>query len=374
MTHRIVVLGAGYAGLTAANRIAHQVRHAQVTLVNARAQFVERIRLHQIAAGQQPREHALRERLRGAGVELVIGRVQAIDPDRRQVSLDNDTVGSDTVCYDTLVYALGSAADTGSVAGVAEHALTVADLDSARELRKRVPDLAAERGVLAVVGGGLTGIETATELAETYSELRVHLVTVGRPGAWLSARGRAHVHRVFDRLGIEVHTGAMVTRVRRDVVVLADGRTLGAGLTVWATGFVVPALAAQSGLSVDGHGRILVDQTLRSRSHPEIYAVGDSATAHRAGGQELRMACGTALPTGQCAADAIAARLTGREPRPLKFRYVIQCISLGRRDGLIQFVHADDSPHEMVLTGRSAARFKELVVRGALWTTQRPIR
>lgn len=367
MTHRIVVLGAGYAGLTAANRIAHKVRHAHVTLVNARAQFVERIRLHQVAAGQQPCEHALRECLRGPGVELVIGRAQALDPERRQVQLDNATVG-----YDTLVYALGSAADTGSVAGAAEHALTVADLDSARELRKRVPDLAAERGVLAVVGGGLTGIETATELAETYPALRVQLVTAGQPGGWLSARGRAHLHRAFDRLGIEVQIGARVTRVRRDAVVLADGRTLGAGLTVWATGFIVPALATQSGLAVDGHGRILVDHTLRSRSHPEIYAVGDSAAARRVDGQELRMACGTALPTGQCAADAITARLGGREPTPLRFRYFIQCISLGRGNGLIQFVHADDSPHEMVLTGRSAARFKELVVRGALWSAQRP--
>ncbi len=372
MTHRIVVLGAGYAGLTAANRIAHQVRDAHVTLVNARAQFVERIRLHQIAAGQQPREHALRECLRGAGVELVIGRAQALDPERRQVQLDQSTVDHTTVGYDTLVYALGSAADTGSVAGAAEHALTVADLDSARELRKRVPDLAAERGVLAVVGGGLTGIETATELAETYPALRVQLVTAGELGGGLSARGRAHLQRVFDRLGIEVHTGARVTRVRPDAVVLADGRTIGAELTVWATGFVVPALATQSGLAVNGHGRILVDHTLRSRSHPEIYAVGDSAAARRVGGQELRMACGTGLPTAQCAADAITARLGGREPKPLKFRYVIQCISLGRRDGLIQFVHADDSPHEMVLTGGSAARFKELVVRGALWSAQRP--
>ena len=203
MTHRIVVLGAGYAGLAAANRIAGRARQAQVTLVNARAQFVERVRLHQVAAGQRVRGYPLRERLRGTGVELVIGQVQALDLDRRQVRLDSAT-GAATVVYDTLVYALGSAAETTHVPGVTEHALSVADLDSARELGKRVPDLAAERGVLAVVGGGLTGIETATELAETYPQLRVRLVTAGQPGGWLSARGRAHLRRVFDRLGIEV--------------------------------------------------------------------------------------------------------------------------------------------------------------------------
>jgi len=362
VTHRIVVLGAGYAGLTAANRIAGQARHAQVTLVNARAQFVERVRLHQVAAGQRVREYPLRERLRGTGIQLVIGRVHALDPDRRQVQLD-----SATVAYDTLVYALGSAADSSPVA---EHAYPVAELDSARELGKRVPDLAAERGVLAVVGGGLTGIETATELAESYPQLRVRLVTAGQPGGWLSARGRAHLHRVFDRLGIEVRPGATVTHVGPDGVVLADGATIGAGLTVWATGFAAPALARQAGLAVDANGRILVDDTLRSRSHPEIYAVGDSAAARRAGGQLLRMSCATGLPTGQCAAAAITARLAGRRPSPLRFRYVIQCISLGRRDGLIQFVHPDDSPHEKVLTGRAGARVKELVVRGALLATR----
>jgi len=366
VTHRIVVLGAGYAGLAAANRIAGQARHTQVTLVNARAQFVERVRLHQVAAGQQLREHPLRERLRGTGIQLVIGRVHALDLDRRQVRLDSATEAA-TVAYDTLVYALGSAADSSRVA---EHAYPVADLDSARELGKRVPDLAAERGVLAVVGGGLTGIETATELADTYPQLRVRLVTAGQPGGWLSARGRAHLRRVFDRLGIEVQSGATVTGVGPDGVVLADGARIGAGLTVWATGFVAPALARQAGLAIDTTGRILVDDTLRSRSHPEVYAIGDSAAAHRAGGQLLRMSCATGLPTGQCAAAAITARLAGRRPSPLRFRYVIQCISLGRRDGLIQFVHPDDSPHDRVLTGRAAARVKELVVRGALLATR----
>jgi NADH:quinone reductase (non-electrogenic) len=369
VTHRIVVLGAGYAGLSAANRIAGHARHAQVMLINARSHFVERVRLHQIAAGQQPREYPLRERLRGTGIQLVIGHVQALDPDRRQVHMDSATEAA-TVDYDTLVYALGSAADTSQVPGVTAHALSVADLDSARELGKRVPDLAAERGVLAVVGGGLTGIETATELAESYPQLRVRLVTAGQPGGWLSARGRAHLRRVFDRLAIDVRPDTMVTKVGPDGVMLADGTMIDAGLTVWATGFVAPALARQAGLAVDGNGRILVDETLRSRSHPEIYAVGDSAAAYRAGGQQLRMSCATGLPTGQCAAAAITARLAGREPSPLRFRYFIQCISLGRRDGLIQFVHPDDSPHDRVLTGRTAARCKELVVRGALLATR----
>jgi hypothetical protein len=73
-----------------------------------------------------------------------------------------------------------------------------------------------------------------------------------------------------------------------------------------------------------------------------------------------------------CAVKAIAARRAGRTPEPLKFRYVNQCISLGRRDGLIQFVDRFDRPKEAVLTGRAAALYKELVVRGAFYAERRP--
>jgi len=78
------------------------------------------------------------------------------------------------------------------------------------------------------------------------------------------------------------------------------------------------------------------------------------------------------MPAAQRAVVAITDRMAGREPRPLRFRYVNQCISLGRRDGLIQFVRADDDPREMVLTGRLAALYKEAIVRGALQAQRHP--
>ncbi|MGO4613698.1 hypothetical protein AB4305_05205 [Nocardia sp. 2YAB30] len=80
---------------------------------------------------------------------------------------------------------------------------------------------------------------------------------------------------------------------------------------------------------------------------------------------EERELVSLALPTGKYAADAAVARLRGVEPRPLRFRYLVQCLSLGRRDALLQFLHADDSPRRTVLTGRIAARVKEGIVRGA---------
>lgn len=353
MAEHIVVVGAGYAGLAAA-KLAAEWTDSRVTLVNARDRFVERVRLHQLASGQRLRDLPLTDLLKGTGVELVVDRVTGIDLDARKVVL---TTGA--LAYDRLIYALGSRADLGAVPGAAEHAYAVSTREDAEELAAAL----AHARAVAVLGGGLTGIEVAAELAESRPDLDVRLVTGGAFGQALSRKGGRHVARVFDRLGVEVRDHADVTEVRADGLVLATGELLAADVVVWTAGLTVPDLAARAGLAVDGRGRVVVDGSLTSVSHPEVLAVGDAAAIKRHDGLELRMACATGLPTAQKAVRGLARRLGGREPGPLGFRYYNQCVSLGRRDGLIQFVDADDRPRERVLTGRWAARYKELVVR-----------
>ncbi|MBB5955491.1 NADH dehydrogenase FAD-containing subunit [Saccharothrix tamanrassetensis] len=359
---RIVVIGAGYAGLAAA-KLAAKWTDAEVTLVNARDRFVERVRLHQLAAGQVLRDLPLADLLRGTGVDLVVDRVTAIDPQTRKITLTDGTLG-----YDRLVYAVGSHADLDSVPGVREHAHTVATREDAERLRT---DLAQARTV-AVVGGGLTGVEAAAELAESHPELTVVLVTGGVPGAALSEKARRYLHRTFARLGVEVRENAHVTSVDAEGLRLADGGRVPADTVVWTAGFRVPELAREAGFAVDHNGRVVVDQTLTSVSHPEVLAIGDAAAIRRPDGLELRMACATGLPTAQRAVRALADRMRGLEPKPFRFSYINQCISLGRRHGLIQFVRGDDSPREAVLTGRLAARYKEAVVRGTILFERHP--
>ncbi|MGH3762271.1 NAD(P)/FAD-dependent oxidoreductase [Actinophytocola sp.] len=362
MTH-IVVLGAGYSGQVAANLAARRC-DAEVTLVNDRDRFVERVRLHQFAAGQELRERKIADLLRGTGARLVVDRVTAIDTGTRTVRL----AAGDPIRYDTLIYALGSHTDLESVPGVAEHAYPVTGAEHALRLRVRV----ADGGTVTVVGGGLTGIEAATELAESNQDLKVRLLTGDVLGARLSERGRRYLRRTCARLGIEIRDEVQVAEVRADGVVLAGGEHVPSDFVVWTTGFTVPPLAREAGLAVDDHGRMLVDDTMRSVSDPDVYAVGDAASVRLKGGPELRMACATGLPSAQAAVRAIKARTAGRVPKPMRFRYVNQCISLGRKDGLIQFVRADDSPKEAVLTGRLAALYKEIIVRGALQVQRHP--
>jgi NADH:ubiquinone reductase (H+-translocating) len=362
MTPHIVVLGAGYSGLVAA-KLAARRTGSPVTLVNARETFVERVRMHQLASGEELPERPIKELLAGTGVEFVADRVVRIDSERKTVVLTGRELR-----YDVLIYALGSRADLDSMPGASDYAYTVADVDSARRLRDRL----ADGGSIAVVGGGLTGIEVATEVAEMHPDRTVRLVTSGKLGTALSDRGRRHLHRAFDRLGIERIEDARVELVDSNGLKLSDGERVDADIVIWTTGFQVSPLAAEAGFAVDANGRMQVDDTLRSVSHPDVYAIGDAAAVRRTTGQELRMACATGLPAAAHAVRSLTARLAGRETKPLRFRYINQCISLGRRDALIQFVRADDSPVNAVLTGRAAARYKETIVRSAYQVQRHP--
>ncbi|MFC9962750.1 NAD(P)/FAD-dependent oxidoreductase [Nocardia ignorata] len=368
MKHRIVVLGAGYAGANAAGRLAKRLHPADVdiTVVNADPEFVERVRMHQLAAGQDLRSRPLTEVFAGTGVRVRLGRVTAVDVDHKTVTVDD----GDEIVYDTMVYALGSIA-TADAPGAAEHAYDIAGKQSALRTRTRLASLGAGATVL-VVGGGLTGIEAATEIAEARTDLGVVLVARGGLGDWLSDKARRHLRAAFDRLGITVREHTDIARVLESGAVTCDGDVIHAEMTVWTAGFAVHPIPTATTLTVSDTGRIVVDETMRSISHPDFYAVGDAALAPGAGGDPLRMSCASGVPTAYQAADAIAARLTGRAVPRNEIGYTGQCISLGRRDAIVQWVTPDDRPKSSALTGRPAARLKEFVCKSAAWSVSHP--
>jgi NADH dehydrogenase len=372
MKHRIVVLGGGYVGGHAAGRLARRLHSddAEITLVNADPEFVERVRMHQLATGQDLPRRALSDICAGTGVTVRPARVTAVDVDRRTVGLV-DQHGTSEIAYDTLVYALGSTTADHGVPGVAEHAHSVAGKQEALRLRRRLLDLAAG-GTVLVVGGGLTGIEAATEIAEARPDLDVAIAARGGVGDWLGDKAQRHLRGVLDRLRITVHEHADVARVDETGVVTRAATRIPAQVVVWTAGFAVHPIAAATTLEVAATGQIVVDATMRSVSHPDVYAVGDAGLADGAGGRPLRMSCASGIPMAWQAADAIAARLTGRKVPQRTIGYSFQCISLGRRDGIIQFVTPDDQAKASAVTGRTGARIKEFVCAGAAWSVYHP--
>ncbi|MFC9592838.1 NAD(P)/FAD-dependent oxidoreductase [Streptomyces sp. NPDC056944] len=372
--HRIIVLGAGYTGAVAAGRLAKQLHREDVaiTLVNPEPDFVERVRLHQLAVGQELTRRPFSEMFAGTGVALKLAKVTAVDVDRKTVTVAaTNSAEHEELAYDTLVYALGSGWNDGGAAGTADHAHEISSRPGALRLRDRLAALEAGQSVV-VVGAGLTGLEAATEIAEARPDLDVALAARGALGDWLSPKGRQHVRKVVDGLGITAHEHTAVTAVDADRVTTGDGTTLPAAVTVWTTGFAVHPIARATTLEVTDTGRIVVDATMRSVSHPDVYAVGDAALAMGPGDKPLRMSCASGTPMAWQAADAIAARLTGGKLPKTAPRYFNQCISLGRREGLIQYVTADDRSVRAALTGRFAAGYKELICKGAAWGVANP--
>jgi NADH dehydrogenase FAD-containing subunit len=224
-----------------------------------------------------------------------------------------------------------------------------------------------------VVGGGLTGVEAVTEIAEAHEDLDVALAVRGELGDWLSPAGRRHLRATFDRLGITVHEHADVERVAAGEVRTVGGGTVPADVTVWTGGFAAHPVAAATALRVSPRGQIVVDGTMRSLSHPDVYAVGDSALADGPLGTPLRMSCASGIPMAWQAADSIAARLTGGKLPSTPLGYVHQCISLGRRDAVIQMVTPDDRARPAAPGGRLAAAYKELICRGAAYMVAHPL-
>ena len=272
--------------------------------------------------------------------------------------------------FDRLVYALGSTADTGPVPGAREHAFVLDSTSTAEDLRRALDRASpgassgASGGRVAVVGGGLTGVEVSTEIAEAYPALSVTLLSAGEVGGGLSVRGREYLLEALGRHGVELRERTRVEAVERGVLRTAGGEEVPADSVVWAAGFAVPDLARRSGLATDGRGRVLVDASLRSVSHANGFAAGDSAwPVEPVGSGPVRPSTYTATIIGAHAGGNVARELAGKPVKPLRFGYAIQSISLGRRDGLAQFTDGYDKPFGWVVTGRMAALIKESIER-----------
>ncbi|MFC0526977.1 NAD(P)/FAD-dependent oxidoreductase [Phytohabitans kaempferiae] len=354
--NRVVVVGGGYAGVMAANRLT-QRDDVSVTLINPRPNFVHRIRLHQLvgATGDAVvRYHdILADRVR-----LVVDTASRIDAAGRTVLLAN----GGTVPYDYLVYAVGSGSAVPSVPGAAQYAHGMAGLEEAQRLRA-VLDTTPTMAVVTVVGAGATGIEVAAELAAEGRTVTLVCGKVLHP--YLHPRIRRKFAKRLTKLGVTIidGPGAKVTAVRREAVLLADGRELPSTVTIWTAGLSVPDLAARSGLTTDTAGRLLTDETLTSIDDARIVAAGDSAAPSD---MPLRMSCQAANPLGAHAADTVLARIGGGQPKTIAIGFFGQCVSLGHGVATVQIASKNDIAKGFAVGGFLGAKIKSSSFSGLI--------
>ncbi|WP_327120668.1 FAD-dependent oxidoreductase [Nocardia sp. NBC_01730] len=345
----VVVVGGGYAGVMAANRV-RQRDDVTVTVINPRQVFVPRLRLHQLVSGTHDAVVDYQEVL-AEGVELVVDNATHIDATGRTVTL---TEGG-SIGYDYLIYAVGSLSGGPQVPGAAEFAYPVATLEAAQRLRSVLFDTPMTATV-TVVGGGPVGIETAAELAEQGRSVR--LVCGDAVGPYLHPSARRTARKYLTNLGVEVIEGpdTSVTAVRSGTVELGDGRTLASQVIIWAAGFGVPDLADRSGLRTDAAGRLLTDETLTSIDSDRIIAAGDASAPSDL---PFRMSAYIAGCLGAHAADTVLARIADERPAPIDLAFQAMCFSFGRGAGIFQLLQKDDTAKRLYFTGFMGRKLKE---------------
>jgi NADH dehydrogenase len=350
----ILVLVGGYGGVLAASRLAQLGRRARVTLISDRVELVHRVRLHEALAGRPFRRYPLRELL-PRGVHRVCARVTRVSAAERVVALGDGAA----LPFDYLLVTLGSRLDL-AVPGAGAHAAWLASPDAALAGAARLALLPAGAPVV-VIGGVLTAIETATEIAEAHPHLDVTMVA-RRLGPGLSAEAVAYLREALAEVGVRLDEGAEAVAVEPGAVAIARAAALPSALTVWAAGFAPAGPDLDTDLHRDDRGRLLVGADLRAAGCRDVFVAGDAAAPPPGLGFH-RMAVSTAMPMAAHAADGVAALVRGGDPDHLRFGHRGQCVSLGRRRALFQRSDPFDRPVGGIVTGRIAAMLKEAVCR-----------
>lgn len=372
---RIVIAGAGYAGLAAYLALRREIaaHRADVTVVNADDWQLLLPELPLYLTGTEGSESA-RLNLHHAvqpPAKLRVARIQRIDPQGKAVECAGP---AGRIAGDGLLIALGSVASDFGVAGVGEHAVSIGEWDDATKLRGQLLQKlgSSHLSSVAVVGGGFTGVEIAAALAErgrdAGSGLQVTLIGSGLLPAMPEAIQRVAA-TALDRLGVRFVRGR-ATAVEGGAVRLKDGQIVRAETTVWAVGVRANPLLAACGLPTNARGQAKVDAHLRVA--PGVFCAGDCAEvsdpdAHRA----IARTAQAALQEGPGAALNLIRELGGRPLLTVRPKERGFLVSLGRRNAAGTLSGIAVHGEEVALLKRVIERFHAFQVGGRMALAQR---
>lgn len=336
----VVIVGAGFAGLRAAQRLRRAP--ARITVLDRRNHHLFQPLLYQVAsAGLNPSDIAapIRRILRRQkNTTVLLGEVTAFDLAQRRV-----TLGDDALSYDFLIVAAGATDHYFGHDDWAPHAPGLKSLDDAVEIRNRVllafeaaecerdDAVRAEWLTFVVIGGGPTGVELAGALSEIarYTlardfrrfdprQARVILLEGGpRVLPAYGEKSSASAQRQLERLGVEVRTGALVTAIDMQSVQVG-GERIACRTVLWAAGVRASPLASALGVPLDRAGRVVVEPDLSLPGYPEVFVVGDLCSFVQDGKQVPGVAP-AAMQEGEHAARNILRRLAGQPSEPFSY-------------------------------------------------------
>jgi NADH dehydrogenase len=360
---RIVVLGGGFAGMEVVRGLERGLSDrpdVEILLVSEENYLLFTPLLPQVASSMVEPRHIIQPirdiRGRRRRFRFRRDRVLAIDLGMRVIRCAEGDIG-----YDRLVLALGGVTPTFGIPGVAEHALNYKTLGDALVVRDHVLDLAEHADhegdaarrrrllTVCVVGGGYTGVELVAELEDLFASYvvpRYRGIEPGDPRLMILEAGdeilrgvhpslAARARQKLWREGIEVRTGARVTRVLQGAVEVAGEGQIPVGLTVWAAGVAGHPVLGTLPVTKDRLGRIMVDRFLQIPAHPGVYGAGDAITVDGMPSASIPI-IPAALAHARLVAGNLVAELTGGRRRPIEFAPRGMLVSLGERDAVVQ--------------------------------------
>lgn len=357
---RIAILGAGYGGVHAARLLSKALRKRNdisILLVDKKPYHTLMTELHQVAGNRVEPESVLidlREILSASGVEIVTEEIKAIDFESQKLRAD-----SESCSYDYLIIDTGAEPAFFGIPGVKENGFSLWSFEDAERIREHVKDMFEMAGAekdcdkrkamltFIVAGAGFTGIETMGELLEWKRQLcrdygidskEVSLVVVEAMCSILPILNEQLVkksERYLNKHGVEIMTDAPIVEVKKESVVLKNGREIPAKTLIWTCGVKGSDFAAGIGLTHGGRGRIQVDEYMQTVEYKNVFAVGDNAFYEepdaRGGKKPMPQIVEAALQTAETAVHNILAAIDNREKKAFKSNYHGFMVSIGSR-------------------------------------------
>ncbi|KGR77863.1 NAD(P)/FAD-dependent oxidoreductase [Ureibacillus manganicus] len=376
MSKEIVILGAGYGGLLTAQTLRKYLskEEAKITVVNKYPTHQLITELHRLAGGtiaEKAISFELEKLFKGKDVNVVIQEVKSFSVANKEVFLANGAA----ISYDILVVALGSQTGYFGIPGLEENSMVLKSVEDANRIYNHIESKIASfaktkdaaDGTIVIGGGGLTGVELVGEVVDNLpniavkygvdpKDIQIKLVEAGpKILPVLPDDLIARATESLAKRGVEFLTGLPVTSVEGNIISLKDGSTITANTFVWTGGVAALPVVQESGLECD-RGKAIIDEYLRSKSHQEVFVVGDASVALPAdGGRPLYAPTAqNAWQMGETAGYNIFATI--REQKLKEFSPIDSgtLASLGRKDGV-----ATVGGNKIPLKGLPASLMKE---------------
>ena len=349
---RVVILGAGFGGLTAARAMADT---ADVTVVDRHNFQTFLPLLYQVSTAGLAADHVahpIRGALRKTGVQFRMGSPISVDHKNKTIKLDS----SEVLHFDQLVVALGSATADFGIPGVTEHALGMKSVNEAiairAEVMRRFEDLCRFEDEtifsISVVGGGPTGVEMAGAFAELVrgplkndqahaaAHIKINLIEAGpRILPMFSEKLSARAKKDLEKLGVTVHLNTAVAEIKPRSILIKGGDALPSEVTVWAAGVKGEPAGAELNLPLV-NTRIDVDQTLQVKHYPHIFAIGDIAGFVGENGRFLPMVAPVAMQQGRFVAKQINRLAQGQALENFKYVDKGSMATIGRHKAIVE--------------------------------------